>query len=80
MVLADMKLAADTPTDVILFNIDSKSESNSKENKAAIVNVFLKAVSYTHLNVVKEFREFPENAVIYIIHGLLLYAAASTIL
>ena len=42
MVLADMKLAADTPTDVILFNIDSKSESNSKENKEAIVNVFLK--------------------------------------
>ena len=42
MVLADMKLAADTPTDVILFNIDSKSESNSKENKDAIVNVFLK--------------------------------------
>lgn len=37
-----MKLAADTPTDVILFNIDSKSESNSKENKDAIVNVFLK--------------------------------------
>lgn len=42
MVLADMKLAADTPTDVILFNIDSKSESNSKDNKDAIVNVFLK--------------------------------------
>ena len=42
MILADMKLAADTPTDVILFNIDSKSESNSKENKDAIVNVFLK--------------------------------------
>ena len=34
----------------------------------------------TLLNVVKKFREFPENAVIYIIHGLLLYAAASTIL
>ena len=30
MVLADMKLAADTPTDVILFNIDSKSESNRR--------------------------------------------------
>lgn len=37
-----MKLAADTPTDVILFNIDSKSESDGKENKDAIVNVFLK--------------------------------------
>ena len=42
MVLADMKLAADTPTDVILFNIDSKSETNGKQNKDAIVNVFLK--------------------------------------
>ena len=42
MVLADMKLAANTPSDVILFNIDSKSDSNGKENKDAIVNVFLK--------------------------------------
>ena len=42
MVLADMKLAADTPTDVILFNIDSKSETNGKQSKDAIVNVFLK--------------------------------------
>jgi hypothetical protein len=42
MVLADMKLAAETPTDVVLFNIDSKSESTSKQNKDAIVNVFLK--------------------------------------
>lgn len=42
MVLADMKLAADTPTDVVLFNIDSKSDSNGKQNKDAIVNVFLK--------------------------------------
>ena len=42
MVLADMKLAVDTPTDVVLFNIDSKSESTSKQNKDAIVNVFLK--------------------------------------
>ena len=33
MVLADMKLAADTSTDVVLFNIDSKSDSNSKQNK-----------------------------------------------
>ncbi|MDE7416570.1 MAG: BREX system P-loop protein BrxC [Lachnospiraceae bacterium] len=41
-VLADMKLAAETPTDVVLFNIDSKSDSNSKQNKDAIVNVFLK--------------------------------------
>lgn len=42
MVLADMKLAADTSTDVVLFNIDSKSDSNGKQNKDAIVNVFLK--------------------------------------
>ena len=42
MVLADMKLAAETPADVILFNIDSKADSTSKQNKDAIVNVFLK--------------------------------------
>ena len=42
MVLADMRLVAETPADVILFNIDSKSESNGKQNKDAIVNVFLK--------------------------------------
>lgn len=42
MVLADMKLAADTDTDVVLFNIDAKSDLNSKQNKDAIVNVFLK--------------------------------------
>ena len=42
IVLADMMLAADTDTDVVLFNIDSKSDSNSKQNKDAIVNVFLK--------------------------------------
>ena len=42
MVLADMQLAANTSSDVILFNIDSKSDSNGKENKDAIVNVFLK--------------------------------------
>ena len=42
MVLADMRLTAKTSTDAILFNIDSKSDSNSKQNKDAIVNVFLK--------------------------------------
>lgn len=42
MVMADMQLAADTPTKVILFNIDSKSEQTSKQSKDAIVNVFLK--------------------------------------
>ena len=41
-VMADMRLAAETPTDVVLFNIDSKSDSNGKKDKDAIVNVFLK--------------------------------------
>lgn len=48
MVLADMQLAANTPSDVILFNIDSKSDSNGKENKDAIVNVFLKVFNEMH--------------------------------
>ena len=42
MVLADMKLAASTPSTVILFNIDSKSESTGKKDKEAILSVFLK--------------------------------------
>ena len=42
MVLADMKLAASVPTDVVLFNIDSKSEVIGKQSKEAIVSVFLK--------------------------------------
>ena len=42
MVLADIQLAANTPSDVIIFNIDAKSESDGKSNKDAIVNVFLK--------------------------------------
>ena len=42
LVLADMKLAASVPTDVILFNIDSKSETTGKQSKDAIVSVFLK--------------------------------------
>ncbi len=43
MVLADMQLAANPPADVILFNIDSKGESTGKQDKDAIVSVFLKA-------------------------------------
>ncbi len=39
MVLADMKLASTIPTDVVLFNIDSKSEVNGKQSKVAIVSV-----------------------------------------
>ena len=42
MVLADMKAAGNISTDVILFNIDSKSDSDSKVNKDAIVKVFMK--------------------------------------
>lgn len=41
-VLADMRLAANTSTDVVLFNIDSKGETNGKQSKDAIVSVFLK--------------------------------------
>ncbi len=42
MVLGDMRLAGSTPTDVILFNIDSKSEMTGKQSKDAIVTVFLR--------------------------------------
>ncbi|TWH49497.1 BREX system P-loop protein BrxC [Sporomusa sp. KB1] len=44
MVLADMRLATSvaTNTDVVLFNIDSKSEMTGKQSKDAIVSVFLK--------------------------------------
>lgn len=44
MVLADMQLAASIAahTDVVLFNIDSKSEATGKQSKDAIVSVFLK--------------------------------------
>lgn len=42
VVLSDMRLAANTSTDVVLFNIDSKGEQNGKQDKDAIVSVFLK--------------------------------------
>ncbi len=42
MVVADMKLACSVPTDVILFNIDSKSETSGRKDKDTILNVFLK--------------------------------------
>ncbi|MED4904264.1 BREX system P-loop protein BrxC [Parageobacillus thermoglucosidasius] len=42
MVLADMKQAGDITADIILFNIDSKSEADSKQQKDAIVKVFNK--------------------------------------
>lgn len=41
LVIADMTLAANTPADVILFNIDSKS-SSSHSNKDPIIDVFMK--------------------------------------
>jgi hypothetical protein len=40
--IADMKLACSVPTDVILFNIDSKSETSGRKDKDTILNVFLK--------------------------------------
>ncbi len=41
-VLADMKAAGDISADIILFNIDAKSDADSKSNKDAIVKVFMK--------------------------------------
>lgn len=42
MLLADVELAAKTSTDAILFNIDAKNSAHSKDDKDAIVRVFLK--------------------------------------
>ncbi|MDD3888830.1 MAG: BREX system P-loop protein BrxC [Syntrophomonadaceae bacterium] len=42
LLLAGMKRAAQIPSDVILFNIDSKSDADSKVKKDAIVKVFMK--------------------------------------
>lgn len=42
MLLADMKRSGELSKDVILFNIDSKADSDSKQNKEAIVKVFNK--------------------------------------
>lgn len=42
MVVADMKQAGDITSDVILFNIDSKSESDSKADKDSVLKVFNK--------------------------------------
>ncbi|MBF7082781.1 BREX system P-loop protein BrxC [Desulfallas sp. Bu1-1] len=42
VVLADINTAAGVSSDVILFNIDSKSDSDSKVYKDAIVKVFMK--------------------------------------
>jgi len=40
MLIANMKLAASTPTDAILFNVDSKSAASAKSDSNAIVMVF----------------------------------------
>lgn len=42
IVLGNMKTVSNISTDVILFNIDSKSSSQSNSNKDSIVNVFIK--------------------------------------
>lgn len=42
IVAADIKQAGDITSDVILFNIDSKSESDSKSDKDSILKVFNK--------------------------------------
>ncbi|WP_352415958.1 BREX system P-loop protein BrxC [Oscillibacter ruminantium] len=42
MVIGDIKLAGSVSTDVVLFNIDSKSEADAKSNKDAIIDVFMK--------------------------------------
>ncbi|MEG2521187.1 MAG: BREX system P-loop protein BrxC, partial [Christensenellaceae bacterium] len=42
MVIGDIKLAGDLSSDVVLFNIDSKSEADAKSNKDAIIDVFMK--------------------------------------
>lgn len=41
-IMADMQVAAETSTDVILFNIDAEADADSKVNKDAIVKVFMK--------------------------------------
>ena len=38
---ANIKLAGSVPTDVILFNIDSRNSTSSNRNKDSILNVFL---------------------------------------
>lgn len=42
MILADLKMAGDITTDVVLFDIDAKSESDSKSDKDSIVKVLNK--------------------------------------
>ena len=44
--IADMKLAVDTPTNVILFNVESKHQTGIEE-KNSLVNVFLKVFNHS---------------------------------
>ena len=53
IVLADMERAGDVSTDVILFNIDSKSDTDSKTNKESIVRVFNKVFDRCRAFVVR---------------------------
>lgn len=53
MLFGDIKRASQPSTDVILFNIDSKSSSDSKTRKTAIVEVFLKVFN-EHLGFCSE--------------------------
>lgn len=41
IVLSNMQASADVPTDVVLFNIDSKASTDAKNKDNAILNVFL---------------------------------------
>ena len=41
MVIGDMEAATNVSSDVALFNIDSKSSSQSSSNKDDILNVFV---------------------------------------
>lgn len=43
MVLADLEKSAEYNTKVVMFNIDSKARSNSKENQQAIMDVMLRS-------------------------------------
>ena len=53
MVIGDMETATNVSSDVILFNIDSKSSSQSNSNKEPILDVFV--------NVFNEMRGFSPN-------------------
>ncbi len=57
MVIEDMKLACSTSTDVVLFNIDSKSKSAGTKGKDSILNVFLRV-----FNEMQEFSTDPHLA------------------